>query len=551
MPAGGKGLSTPMSAVTKRSRTAAQGGLTRKNRYGTSTRITWEHWWARNQYRFLLFPNVYDNLSMFPSTPGPNNDDWLLKNLKTESVTFMRPLISHDSPRLRRASLIGLARLEDDDSYLDMVEKLKDSNQTVRDTALFALGILKNTEAFHTLLHIARGTDEASKILNQSALPDYLRGFAEISLAMGKARGIRSVMKSLIRDKDTPDPVKAMALEAIGLFGGEEAAKDLIDYIEATERKGRKENQALLATAVAALGKTGEPMALPTLQKCLLSKELGMRQSAALGMGSLGRPEDIEVVKKLYHIYKQSNDHALKGFCMISMGRIGGPEAMKYLDQIVQRGQTSECGWACLGLGFAIRSSRDRAPLAHLRKVAASHGNRSLRGAAAIGLGLAKCSDAVDDLAKMMKTGDDPWYRGYCALALGMIGDPKAISELKESLQNDPMPQVQAQAALALALLHDTSAVNDLIEILLTSNNDTTKTFVSMSLSFMGDIRVVDKIHDVLSNRELDDLTAAHFIDLTTKVLSGRPEPYLKHVAEGSNFACEYPLVAYLLEFGI
>jgi hypothetical protein len=172
MPAGGKGLSTPMSAVTKRSRTAAQGGLTRKNRYGTSTRITWEHWWARNQYRFLLFPNVYDNLSMFPSTPGPNNDDWLLKNLKTESVTFMRPLISHDSPRLRRASLIGLARLEDDDSYLDMVEKLKDSNQTVRDTALFALGILKNTEAFHTLLHIARGTDEASKILNQSALPD-------------------------------------------------------------------------------------------------------------------------------------------------------------------------------------------------------------------------------------------------------------------------------------------------------------------------------------------------------------------------------------------
>ncbi|MFH2000308.1 MAG: hypothetical protein ABIK28_11545, partial [Planctomycetota bacterium] len=62
----------------------------------------------------------------------------------------------------------------------------------------------------------------------------------------------------------------------------------------------------------------------------------------------------------------------------------------------------------------------------------------------------------------------------------------------------------------------------------------------------------VEKIHTAMSsNRNFDDLTLSHFVHLSSKLLSGRLAPYLDRLASGSNFACEYPLVGYLLNFGI
>ena len=307
----------------------------------------------------------------------------------------------------------------------------------------------------------------------------------------------------------------------------------------------------MLGAAVTALGKTAERMALPFLKKCLFSNYMPVRQSAALGLGNYPDGDREDLVKSLYRTYRHTNDLALRGFSLISMGLIGGAEALQYLDQVLLKGSASDRPWACLGLGFALRDTKNERGCARLRETAFSHANRSTRGAAVIALGLVKDREAINDLLRTMKEAGDPTVRGYSAMALGMIGDMKTAGAIRRALRDDAMPQVKTQAATALALMNDTGSFPDLVELLIASPSDSIKSFAALSLGFMGDMGIVEDVHERMEGGKLDDLTTAYCIRLMSRLLSGRTAPYLEPLAAGSNFASEFPLVDYLLNFGI
>jgi HEAT repeat protein len=526
-------------------------GLTRKSRRPTSARITWEVWWARNQYQYLDFPTVKEQTDlMFPLTPnrygGGRGTGTSLEVLQKKSIYLFRPFLDDPSARLRRTALIGLALLDDKASFPRMLEKLRDGNQTVRDSALLALGLLDHGPAKHCLLHLAKGTPWAHELLDQSMVPDYFKGFAQLALALDGSEGIDNLLRAIVADPKVSMPVKSMALEGLGLLGDEDSAKFLMDFIET----GRAAPE-LMATAISALGKTSVPMTVPFLKKCLLYEDLPSRQSAALGLGRIAPEGDAEIAMALFKAYRHSNDQALKGFALVSLGRLGGHTAFQHLMQAATRGSRSDMPWACLGLGFALQHGANDQAKERLIYLADTHSNRSTRSAAVIALGLGNVQAAVEPLIRMLERGDDPYYRSYCALALGMIKDVRALGPLRKVLKEEQSPTVRTQAALALALMRDRSAIPELTEVLLTSSNDSTKSFVALSLAFMGDYRIVEDIHYTLIEKELDDLTLSHCVHLTAKLLSGRILPYLDRLAAGSNFACEYPLVAELLDYGI
>ncbi|MBU0753709.1 MAG: HEAT repeat domain-containing protein, partial [Planctomycetes bacterium] len=314
------------------------GSLTRKRQGATSTAITWELWWARNRYCFMKLPGLEPSMSdLVPLTPSSGSSSFqasILTRLRHESIALFRLMIDHDSARLRRASLIGLAMLDDNDSFPAIVKGLKDPNQTVRDSAVLALGILPHTEAKYTLLHLAQGTSLACASLDQSHVPDYVRGFAEVSLALEDVSGVESTLRDLAGDHETQPQVRALALEGLGLLGGDESVLFLMDFADSL-----REPSELLAGAVTALSKTRDPVAIPFLQKCLLAKNLAVRQSAALGLGQVAAAGDENIVETLYRVFTQTNDQALKGFSLISMGRIGGERAMRLLDKQVLTGK--------------------------------------------------------------------------------------------------------------------------------------------------------------------------------------------------------------------
>ncbi|MFH2003075.1 MAG: HEAT repeat domain-containing protein, partial [Planctomycetota bacterium] len=188
--------------------------VTRKARGRTSPMITWDQWWARNRYPYLDFPRLQDSHDrMFPLTrsilANPSASS-RLDSLKQRSLHLIRPMLHEESARLRRSALTGLAMLNDEESLPDIRDRLRDANQTVRDSALLALGILRNPEARHLLLHMVKGSPVACEALDQSQVPDYFRGFAEIALALEDARGVQGLLQSVVFDAKAQPQVRAM-----------------------------------------------------------------------------------------------------------------------------------------------------------------------------------------------------------------------------------------------------------------------------------------------------------------------------------------------------
>lgn len=513
--------------------------------------LSWEEWWARNRYRYLHFPDILEHAaSAYPTTPVKDASSLkgVIRSLRAESLEVLRPLLDDPSFRIRSAAVVGLGLLNDEESLEAVFQKLKEGNQWVKDSAILALGLMDSPKARHMLFHLARNTRTGREAIEQTSVPDYLQAFAQISLALSKTVGVEGLLQHTAENRGLSQDLRAMALEAIGIMGGEEAAKFLADFAADRER-----DSALLGAAVNAMSRTREPLVYPFLLKYINARKMEMRRSAALGLGEHAWKGDEVVVKLLDRAYRHTADQALKGFCLISMGSIGGAEAVKRLTRTARMGQYSSCPWACLGLGLALRESVDPAACAVLIKQLQYNGNRSFRGAAAVALGLAKSKEAVDLLIRMLKEGDDPFFRGYCGLSLGMISDPRALDPLKRALEEDSSPQVKIQSAMALAHMNERGSVPVLYDLLFNTGNFSTQAFLAQTLGFMGDIRIVDLVLAKLKKEKdtLDEQTLSCCMLLVARLLSGRTLPYLEPLAAHSNFANDYPMMRTLLALGI
>jgi hypothetical protein len=354
------------------------------------------------------------------------------------------------------------------------------------------------------------------------------------------------VLQGIAMDKEAPGEVRAMAVEGLGLLGGPGPAAFLAEFIQDPKLDPR-----LVSHAVGALCKTREELGLPTLKKCLTSDRIPERQAAAMGAWRLAYEKDPYWVNQLYVCFKSSNDQGVKGFSLLSMGLIGGGDAVKRLNQVAQRGAASMRSWACLALGFALRGEENAAARDFLLKQAKTSGNRSTRGAACVALGLCKDGKAVDDLIKILQKGDDPYLRGYAAMGLGLIDDPRALEPLRKSMKEDRLPVVLGQTVLALGLMHDLQSAPDLQRCMIETPNIVIKGMISRSLQYMGDVQVVGDVLEELTTVDHDYRTTKECICLLSRLLSGQTGPYLDRLAANTNFAAEYEIVNHLLEYGL
>jgi len=517
---------------------------------------TWEEWWARNRFKYIDFPDTLESASsIFPFTPSPGIDkNSTLKqyfdSLKIRSINLIHPMLKHRSHQVRGAALMSLGMLNNTESYQDIINGLKDPNQSVKDSAMLALAFLDDVKANHTLFHLAQNTDEGAKFLGQTAVPNIFSGLALSGLVLNKVKSVDGFLRSLAVNKDMNQELRGVALECIGLSGGETSAKFLADYAV-----DERSDPVLRSMAVNAMSRINEPFIYPYMVKLITGKHMEIRCSAALGLGLCAGKEDDRIAKLLYRTYCHTTNQSLKAFSLLSMGMIGGEEAKNRLMRSFSCGQTSVIPWSCIGLGLVLRGSpdKDEKAVRFLTRQLEGAGNRSTRGAAAVALGLGGVNNASKALVNFLNKGDDPYFRGYCAIALGLLKDNSAIAPLVESLLNDGSPQVKIQAAAALAYMRQKSTSDELLNLFFKTPNMSQAAFLGQSLGFMGDIQVVTKVLDKLEDSEniMSDHIKACSIILLSKLLSGKTIPYFEPLAADSNFASEYPLFKTVLAMGI
>ena len=526
-----------------------RGAFTKRNRAAATRANTWEEWWARNRFRFLYFPgkgpckwNVYTpsgKKSPVPSAGAPSA-------FRLKCARAISPFLKSPSAQVRRTAALALGRLDDETSLPTVIAFLEDRNETVRTAAVLALGFFHSSRARYILLNIAGGTRAGRRFVNVSTLPPAFRGYAGIALALARDRDAARVLTAAAEDEDNDPGARALALEGLGLLGGPKALRFLSSF---TERK--KTDTRLLSAAVTALGKTGDPSALSVLLKCLAAKETPLRQSAALALADLAPRGDPDAVNALFHAFSGTCDPCLKGFALTAIGEIGGVEAVKRLKVVLKRGTSGDLPWAGLGLGIALSTMPGvKVPDVLLVKLE-KNGSASTRGAMAVALGLARCKEAVPDLIRLVAEGGDPYLRGYCALALGMIGDPAAIPVLRDALLEKNLYPLCIQAVMALSLMHDRGSVPQLIDFLSTSNNLSVKMISCRGLMWLGADEEIDRLLDFLATTRSKEGTYMAVITLLSKLAVGQKIPFLGRVAARSNYSCEYPVVASLLENGI
>lgn len=541
-PSGGGGDNGPRGPARR------QGSFTKKSRKTASTPATWEYWWARNRFQFVDVPdNAFEPRG--PTTPSAPSDqpkqDGRRKLLDLAAQTF-RPFIDGASSHLKRSSLVSLGRMNDDASVTATIAQLGDPNATVQVSAILGLGLSHNRKAQYSLLNILRDTPHGRALVKQAVTPTFMRSFAGFALALSGSRGAGPVLHEIARDTRADSDLRAMALESIGLLGGPQSVEYLANFT-----KDRRADKRLVAAAVTALGKTGDRTVIGVVDKLISSKHVGVQQSAAIALGLLSPRWDDSSIERLFRCYKQARDLSLKGFALTSIGRIGGPDAIKHLRWVLARGTSSELPWAALGLGLAIRHRSDPHAEAALLEELKDCRNRSTQGALAIALGLSRSQKAAAELTRLLEGGGDPSLRGYCAMALGMIGDRNALGPLRQALLEKTLPQVSTQAALALCLMNDRASILPLVDMLVTTNSDSARNMAARSLVFLGDARVVKRLVEYVNTQSTEEVTCMRCMEIVSKLVTGQKKPFMDRIAAGSNPACEFPIMASLLNFSI
>ncbi len=228
--------------------------------------------------------------------------------LTKKATATYRLFLDDRSTHLKRAALISLGRLDDRESLPGMMPKLADGNETVRTSAVLALGLSRCGKAHYTLLNLAQDTAYAQKLVDRKPTPPVMRGFAAAALALTDAMGAGSTLQNIAADKSCDNAVRAVALEGLGLLGDESSIHFLVEFTRQTKNDIR-----LTSAATVALGKTGDEIVFPVLLNLLASKHVVLQQSASIALGNVSPRGSKTAVNRLYRCFDRAGNASLKG----------------------------------------------------------------------------------------------------------------------------------------------------------------------------------------------------------------------------------------------
>jgi HEAT repeat protein len=411
----------------------------------------WEFWWEFNHDEWVnLRPTLRTVNPLAGGTPftpvdGPARAQVLLPALIE--------LLRDSDEQVRSAACYSLARLDDPSTlpYLSNAA-VSDSSLPVRTHAITALGLARNPKAVERL----------KTTFYDEHTPDEVRAMAAVALGISGLPEASAVLRDALAagfESRLPYPVRTATFYAFGLTQDPGNAPFLRSLMQA---KGLDEVERALV--VESIGRLGDRAANPILLDALGSKEMPVRRSAAIALGVVARPEDVDVIKALEKAADDDADSVVRSFAEISLGRIasnGAPQVVERLRARLKSSTARQRSFVALALGISGYDTALPDLLAQFR----TEGSTQMRGALAIAISLLDQKEAVKELHQAFLEEKDPLLRGYLAYALGRLGDQEIAKTLKEMVAKEKDPQLVYWSALGLALMGDRTITTWLEEL--------------------------------------------------------------------------------------
>jgi len=218
-------------------------------------------------------PHLIQSLTEDPEAEVRAKVAWALGNLNaSESSEFLTTALYDKDWRVRESAANSLGIIGDHDAIIPLFKLLDDEKEVVRQNALVALGNMGDNDTVNILLEYLR--DKNDKIIHQGMVI-----FEEI--------GEKAVdpLKNGLNDIDWR--IRALAVEALGHVGGEDAQKALIGVLHGWLKKDN--NYFVRAKAAEVLGIKGDEDALKPLKKAYDKEHEQVRYNAYQSMKQIIR----------------------------------------------------------------------------------------------------------------------------------------------------------------------------------------------------------------------------------------------------------------------
>ena len=380
--------------------------------------------------------------------------------------------------RLRCAEVLG--RVGDPAGVLLLDQLSGDSNESVKETAIFSLGLTGHESCVPPLRRVLAGTGMRFKIRALEALgatkqretatdiASYLSNFNS-SLRSAAAFALYTLGDSTAAERCAtaifdPDPrVLSMVVYTMGRLGYDEYEKRMIELLEhekttvrlkAAEALGRLKSKRAIDGLYALTGdqdrmtalKAAESLSLIGEKKCsraleeLLSKEdIYMKTIALEGLASIGRKQSFDRILPLL----QSGSLMVRLAAIEAAGSTGGSDAREQLIAANRNGGSLERMAALKALGRAS----DKQDLALLCSVLTSDGDPLAREGAAAGLGAWEKDKEIFEpfengkrpVDALLEAGrGEDWVVASIAIeSLAKIGSKETMNDLMELYPKD------------------------------------------------------------------------------------------------------------------
>jgi HEAT repeat protein len=425
------------------------------------------------------------------------------------------------STRLREEALIALARLGAPDTeratvlVKRFVAVLHEGSQSLRESAVIALGVLRHPRALPELLALFRDDEQGRQMLRESEVPERVRSFAGYGLAL-LAESTRdselrravsaAAMDVLEHERSSTYEVEVAALHALSfaaldlrlsrdglrtvavadhpdrrLLSRRSQVAWLLDFLRNPRRGDAlpRPIQAQIPLALARLCE-GVPDSLrETVCDTLLDAlrpgkrpSAELRQGGVLALGLLGKAGDARTdarVRERLIEAVDKGDAGTRRLALIALGQIasrpgageepleGAREILALLRSTLSEGGSQLEPWAALSLGVYVDAWRERdgsvdeALKNELSERAALSRRPQDVGAYCIALGLARVTSSSRVVFSRLDSTGDPTARGHIALGLGLLGDRSAREALRGLLDHS-LAQPELLRSVAVGL---------------------------------------------------------------------------------------------------
>jgi HEAT repeat protein len=493
-------------------------------------KASWKEWWEINRWRFTWMSQRRAMDS--GGTEGQS---------QTAMVDFLITQLGHSYYDIRSASAIGLGKAGDRRAIPALRDLCSDSNKTVKESAILALGMLKSKESVPFMLNLLKNHKTNYRF----------QVYAAVSLGLVGDHSVARDLMTLITTKKTHDEVQAACLLSLALMKYEPAAGLMTKLLNSSKVK-----RYVRAMAATALGKLGVHYArvdghkVPVMKYLLkilqtAKKDHVVRQSAVLAIAALGPTGDITQDQLVTALVKTYGDKNTDVKCLTLMAIAELAKKGKALDKaqyvfrnrlLSEKNQKIKA-FAALAAGL----SRDRESINVLRKILKFGGNPSLRSAAAVGIGLLKDVGSTEALMKVLNSKTDKTFKGYCCIALGLMGvkdNKEALPKLKEIVTTSSDPELRAAAAVALSQLGDASACKILVDVL-EESSQYFKMSAIMAIAAFRDLSSVRPLMDLFNGKSVNDETRAIILVALGHIAEASDVPILKGIGLHYNFLNE------------